>query len=276
MSLDAIAAAACVSKPTIYRRWAGKQELVADAIRCHPHNSAPAPDTGSLRGDLLAAVRQLADQQLESAHITAGLASRLRGARSSRGSIREHAVEGVRGRFGRVLAQAVGRGELPGRTRRQRACSPTSRRRSSTRACCSASSRWTTPSPSGARRPDPAPDHPVGNVGRAPGDRARPRLRGTPRAPVGRRAGLRRSQHPARVRQRDIGPAGSISRHSCGLPTVRQITHTLPAAPPVSIAEPVKRSCSSSSGACSHAGVARSAALTASRNCAIATSCGNS
>src|SRR5215207_5169831 len=34
MTVDAIAAAAGVSKPTIYRRWAGKHELVADAIRC--------------------------------------------------------------------------------------------------------------------------------------------------------------------------------------------------------------------------------------------------
>ena len=43
MSLDAIAAAACVSKPTIYRRWAGKHELVADAIRTHPHNARRRP-----------------------------------------------------------------------------------------------------------------------------------------------------------------------------------------------------------------------------------------
>ena len=113
MSVDAIAAAAGVSKPTIYRRWAGKQELVADAIRLHPHQQAPTADTGSLRGDLLAAVRQFAEQQLESAQVAGGLASRLRESPQLAELIREHAVETVRGRFALVLERAVARGELP-------------------------------------------------------------------------------------------------------------------------------------------------------------------
>jgi AcrR family transcriptional regulator len=112
MTVDAIAAAAGVSKPTIYRRWAGKQELVADAIRLHPHTQALAPDTGSLRGDLLAAVRQLADHQLEDAQVAAGLASRLRDSTELAELIREHAVEAVRGRFTQILDRAAARGEL--------------------------------------------------------------------------------------------------------------------------------------------------------------------
>jgi AcrR family transcriptional regulator len=112
-SVDAIAAAAGVSKPTIYRRWPGKQALVADAIRCHPHMRATAPDTGSLRGDLLAAVRQSADHQLESAHLTAGLAGRMRESDELAGLVREHAVEAVRRRFRTPLERAAQRGELP-------------------------------------------------------------------------------------------------------------------------------------------------------------------
>lgn len=112
MTVDAIAAAAGVSKPTIYRRWAGKQELVADAIRLHPHQQAPTPDTGTLRGDLLAGVHQFARQQLESAHIAAGLASRLRESGELAALIREHAVQVVRGRFALILERAVARGEL--------------------------------------------------------------------------------------------------------------------------------------------------------------------
>jgi AcrR family transcriptional regulator len=112
MTVDAIAAAAGVSKPTIYRRWAGKQELVADAIRLHPHTQAVAPDTGSLRGDLLAAVRQLADHQLEDAAVAAGLVSRLRDSAELARLIREHAVEAVRGRFTQILERAIARGEL--------------------------------------------------------------------------------------------------------------------------------------------------------------------
>ena len=120
MSVDAIAAAAGVSKPTIYRRWAGKQELVADAIRCHPHTHTTAPDTGSLRDDLFATVRQLADHQVEDAQVAAGLASRLRESEELARLVREHAVEAVRTRFGSLVDRAVARGELPARPSRHR------------------------------------------------------------------------------------------------------------------------------------------------------------
>jgi AcrR family transcriptional regulator len=113
MTMDAIAAAAGVSKPTLYRRWPGKQELVADALRCHPHIRTTVPDTGSLRGDLIAVVRQTADQQLKNAHVAAGLASRLRESAELAQLIREHAIEAVRRRFRALLDRAVARGELP-------------------------------------------------------------------------------------------------------------------------------------------------------------------
>jgi AcrR family transcriptional regulator len=55
MSMEAIAVRARSSKATIYRRWPGKAELVAEAMR---RRAEPVledlPDTGSLRGDLLA------------------------------------------------------------------------------------------------------------------------------------------------------------------------------------------------------------------------------
>ena len=55
-TVDAIAARAGASKATVYRYWPGKHELVADAIRRRVKPSLPEmPDTGTLRGDLLAA-----------------------------------------------------------------------------------------------------------------------------------------------------------------------------------------------------------------------------
>ncbi len=57
MSIGAVAARARASKATIYRRWQGKAELVAAAMRRRvDQDVADAPDTGSLRGDLLAVV----------------------------------------------------------------------------------------------------------------------------------------------------------------------------------------------------------------------------
>lgn len=54
MSMDAVAARARASKATIYRSWENKPELVMEAIAQRFGGSPQAPDTGSLRGDLLA------------------------------------------------------------------------------------------------------------------------------------------------------------------------------------------------------------------------------
>ncbi len=55
MSMDAVAARAHASKATIYRRWPGKAELIADAVRRWAVDMETTPlDTGTLRGDLIA------------------------------------------------------------------------------------------------------------------------------------------------------------------------------------------------------------------------------
>jgi AcrR family transcriptional regulator len=60
MSIESVAVRAKSSKATIYRRWPGKAELVADAMR---RRTEPAledlPDTGSLRGDVLMLVQRM-------------------------------------------------------------------------------------------------------------------------------------------------------------------------------------------------------------------------
>lgn len=58
LTMDAVATKAKASKATLYRRWNGKVQLVIDAMQHghpHPEPAAARPDTGSLRGDLLAA-----------------------------------------------------------------------------------------------------------------------------------------------------------------------------------------------------------------------------
>ena len=54
LTMDAVATRAKASKATLYRRWKGKPELVVAAIMAHKGDSV-VPDTGTLRGDLLAA-----------------------------------------------------------------------------------------------------------------------------------------------------------------------------------------------------------------------------
>jgi len=54
LTMDAVATRAKASKATLYRRWSSKVALVIDALLLD--KDAPEPvDTGSLRGDLLAA-----------------------------------------------------------------------------------------------------------------------------------------------------------------------------------------------------------------------------
>lgn len=54
MTMDAVAARAHVSKATIYRAWQDKPALVAEALAFHFQDTPAPPDTGSLRGDLIA------------------------------------------------------------------------------------------------------------------------------------------------------------------------------------------------------------------------------
>ncbi len=57
LTIDEVAQRAGVSKATIYRRWPTKGTLVFEAFSTDFLARQPSPDTGSLRGDLLAALR---------------------------------------------------------------------------------------------------------------------------------------------------------------------------------------------------------------------------
>jgi AcrR family transcriptional regulator len=112
-TIDAIAHRAGVSKPTLYRRWPhGKPELVADAIREGRAECGVTPDTGSLRGDLLALVSLLTGQMLEDVHLACGLLTRLRESEELAAVVREHVIDEERARFTTVLERAAARGEL--------------------------------------------------------------------------------------------------------------------------------------------------------------------
>ncbi|HEX6361277.1 TetR/AcrR family transcriptional regulator [Actinophytocola sp.] len=55
MTIDAVAERAKASKATVYRRWSGKAELVATAVRRYAGTALPPPEpTGQPRADLLA------------------------------------------------------------------------------------------------------------------------------------------------------------------------------------------------------------------------------
>ena len=54
-TVDTVAARARTSKPVLYRRWKTREDMLRATVRHRgAANSLPAPDTGTLRGDLLA------------------------------------------------------------------------------------------------------------------------------------------------------------------------------------------------------------------------------
>lgn len=60
MTMDLVAARAKAGKATVYRRWASKEELVIEAIAHMSRRMVDRdhlPDTGTLRGDLVALIR---------------------------------------------------------------------------------------------------------------------------------------------------------------------------------------------------------------------------
>jgi AcrR family transcriptional regulator len=112
MTVDAIAERAGVSKPTIYRRWNGKPEIVAAAIS-RRKDERPFPDTGSLRGDLLAVVHRLgASLSDEDAQLAAGVTGLLRSSPEFAAIFREHVVMAERARWNTLVERSVARGEL--------------------------------------------------------------------------------------------------------------------------------------------------------------------
>src|SRR6188472_471759 len=113
MTVDAIAARSGVSKPTLYRRWPhGKPALVADAIRERHAASGPPPDTGSLRGDLLAFVAVQTGQLLDEIHLACGLLTQMRTSPQLAALMQEHVIAEERARFETMLERARARDEL--------------------------------------------------------------------------------------------------------------------------------------------------------------------
>jgi AcrR family transcriptional regulator len=112
LRVEDVAVRAEVNKTTVYRRWPEKGALVRDALGCLAKRKFSAPDTGTLRGDLLSMGRVLVElwsspqgqsvvRMLVAEGSDAGVAALRRSLRRDREPIPEA-----------VIAAAVARGEL--------------------------------------------------------------------------------------------------------------------------------------------------------------------
>ncbi|MFJ3393580.1 TetR/AcrR family transcriptional regulator [Leifsonia aquatica] len=117
MTIDMVAARAKAGKATLYRRWASKADLVIDAVACMKKGDIDfdaLPDTGTLRGDLVAMMKPHtivdAEKKLQ---IMAGLVSMLAKDPGLADTVNAAIVE-PRASVNRIfLRRAVERGEIP-------------------------------------------------------------------------------------------------------------------------------------------------------------------
>ncbi len=104
-------------KATLYRRWPSKAELVIDAVACMKKgdfDQANLPDTGTLRGDLVAMIKPHAIEDGErKLQIMAGLISMLSRDPGMAEAVNAAIVE-PRAAINRILMRrAADRGEIP-------------------------------------------------------------------------------------------------------------------------------------------------------------------
>ena len=117
MTIDMVAARAKAGKATLYRRWASKSELVLDAVACMKSTDvdlASPPDTGTLRGDLVALVKTPTIRESErKLKVMAGIVSMIARDPDLAAAAQEALVE-PRAAANRIIFQrAIDRGEIP-------------------------------------------------------------------------------------------------------------------------------------------------------------------
>jgi AcrR family transcriptional regulator len=114
MSIEEVAARAGVGKTTIYRRWPSKGLLALDAFVASFREEQPLPDTGTLRGDLLAALHAWvrAVTQTPMGSMLTGLIAEAQHDQELRGAWRDRMLEPLRTQHRIMLDRAIGRGEI--------------------------------------------------------------------------------------------------------------------------------------------------------------------
>ena len=115
MSMEEVAARAGVGKATVYRRWPSRGALALDAFLAEFEEQQPLPDTGSFRGDLLAALRSWMRSvtRTPAGHMLAGLVGEAQRDPALAAAWRDRVIEPLRARTTILLDRAISRGEIP-------------------------------------------------------------------------------------------------------------------------------------------------------------------
>ncbi len=113
-TMDAVAARAQTSTPVLYRRWPGRWDLALAAFAYYAEtNPITVPDTGSLRGDLVAYLRDVSAKRGEIAALfSLRMAEFFNEGDASPAQVREQLVGGRAQLANAIYDRAITRGEL--------------------------------------------------------------------------------------------------------------------------------------------------------------------
>jgi AcrR family transcriptional regulator len=114
VTIEGVAARAGVGRPTIYRRWPSKPAVVVAALVQSDRLTLPAPDTGSLRNDLIAVQRHQVERMNapDARRVTAGLIADLADDPELANTYVNQFLAPRRATVWEVLSRGVDRGEL--------------------------------------------------------------------------------------------------------------------------------------------------------------------
>ncbi|MCC2033036.1 TetR/AcrR family transcriptional regulator [Microbacterium allomyrinae] len=116
MTIDMVAARAKAGKATLYRRWSSKPELVLDAVACMKSKDLDLtgpPDTGTLRGDLVAMVKSPTIRESErKLKVMAGIVSMIARDPELAAAAQEALVEPRAAANRIIFRRAIARGEI--------------------------------------------------------------------------------------------------------------------------------------------------------------------
>jgi AcrR family transcriptional regulator len=113
-TIEAVAARAVTSKPVIYRRWPNRQALVTAAVQhFFALGSQPVPDTGTLRGDVIALLTQANESRMAMAAVlSVQLSAYYQETGTTPADLREQLLAEHPAAMDTFVARAVDRGEV--------------------------------------------------------------------------------------------------------------------------------------------------------------------
>lgn len=116
VTMDRIAETTQSSKATLYRQWGGKATLLVDALDCVAFGvndpERAVPDTGDLRGDLLAMLASRENVPGDEGALIAAVLQAMKTDHELAAAVRERLIVGLNEQTRVVIDRAVARGEI--------------------------------------------------------------------------------------------------------------------------------------------------------------------